>query len=159
MNVEVDGLGGFRVLEMRVPFSFGMDVSEKHKAQSHAQKEEQHVRDNALSRALRAHYFGKETAKRDEEKGRGRSGEDVRKVRRVREKEAARRAARKGRRRGNEKDRDRAAPGPAERLDERHRARLLRNFMQKHRRRGEPAERTAHLKSPRHDDPVDKAVE
>ena len=158
MNVEVDGLGGFRVLEMRVPFSFGMNVTEEHEAQAHAQKEEQNVRNDALSRALRAHHFGEETAKRDEEKGRGRSGEHVRQVGRVRQKEAARGPARKRRRHREEKDRDRAAPGPAKRPNERHGARLLRNFVEQHRRRGEPSERTAHLESPRHDNPVDEAV-
>lgn len=158
MHVRVDRLGGFGVFEMRVPLPFGMNVAEKHKAQTHAREEQQNVRNDALSRALRAHHFGEETAKRDEEKGRGRGGEDVREIRRVREKEAARRTACKGRRRGNEKDRDRAAPGPAQRPNERHGARLLGNFVEQHRRRGEPSERTAHLESPRHDNPVDEAV-
>ena len=93
MHVRVDRLGGFGVFEMRVPLPFGMNVAEKHKAQTHAREEQQNVRNDALSRALRAHHFGEETAKRDEEKGRGRGGEDVREIRRVREKEAARRTA------------------------------------------------------------------
>lgn len=158
MHVRVDRLGGFGVFEMRVPLSFGMNVSEKHEAQAHAREKEQNVRDDAPSRALRAHYFRKETAKRDKEEGRGRGGEDVGKVGRVRKKKAASRTARKGRRRGNEKDRDRAAARPPERLDECHGPRLLRNFMKEHRSCGKPPERAAHLEGPRHDDPVDKAV-
>lgn len=158
MNVEVDGLGGFRVLEMGVPLALGMDVSEKNEAQAHAEEEKQNVRDDALSRAVGVHYFGEKTSKRDEKKRRGGSRKNVREIRRVREKEAARRTACKGRRRGNEKDRNRAAPGPAQRPNERHGARLLRNFVEQHRRRGEPSERTAHLESPRHDNPVDEAV-
>lgn len=138
MDVFVDRLRNFGVPEVGVSLTLGMDVSEKNETQAHAQKEEQNVRNDALSRAVRVHDFGEEASKRDEEKGRGRSGEHVRQVGRVRQKEAARGPARKRRRHREEKDRDRAAPGPAKRPNERHGARLLRNFMQKHRRCGEP---------------------
>ena len=158
MDVFVDRLRNFGVPEVGVSLTLGMDVSKKNETQSHAQKEEQNVRDDALSRAVGVHYFGEKTSKRDEKKRRGGSRKNVRKVRRVRQKEAARRSARKRRRHGKKKNRDRAAPGPAKRANERHGARLLRNFVQKHRRRGEPPERAAHLKSPRHDDPVDETM-
>ena len=158
MDVFVDRLRNFGVPEVGVSLTLGMDVSEKNETQSHAQKEEQNVRDDALSRAVGVHYFGEKTSKRNEKKRRGGSRKNVREVRRVRQKEAARRSARKRRRHGKKKTLARAAPWPAKRANDRHGARLLRYFVQKNRRRGEPPERAAHLKSPRHDDAVDKAV-
>ena len=159
MDVRVDRLRDFAVPEVGVPLAIGVNVSEKNEAQPHAQEEEKHVRDDALSRAVRVHDFGEEASKRDKEKGRRGRCEHVRQIGRVRQEETARRSARERRRHREKKDRDRAAAGPSERLDERHGTGLLRNFMQKHRRGGEPPERAAHLESPRHDDPVDEAVE